>query len=101
MTGSTTESHIHLDRLLSQFLLRVGGRVCGGLHLGESLWLGGMETKVGLRKARGPLLPRPCGGPGRSERRDREVHTGVRRSAEDWCRRECSVRSYREGGMVW
>lgn len=60
-----------------------------------------METKVGLRNARGPLLPRPCGGPGRSERWDREAHTGVRRSAEDWCRGECSVRSYREGGMVW
>lgn len=30
-----TESHIHLDRLLSQFLLRVGDRVWGGLYLGE------------------------------------------------------------------
>lgn len=86
MTG-TTESHIHLDRLLSQLLLRVGGRVWGGLQLGEISWMGGRETEVWLGNAGGPLLPRPCRGLGRTERRDREAHTGcVWRSAEDWCR---------------
>lgn len=52
-----------------------------------------METKVLLRNARDPLLPRPRRGPGCSERWDREAHTRrMRRSAEHWCEGECDMR---------
>lgn len=57
------ESDIHLDRRLCPFLLRVGGGVRGGLHLGERQAMGEMEVaKVGLGNGRVPVILGAWGG---------------------------------------
>lgn len=64
-TAVVPESNIHLDRRLCPFLLRVGGGVRDGLHLGERQCMRGeMEgAEVGLGNGWIPMiLGAPCRG---------------------------------------
>lgn len=88
-----TESHIHLDRRLSQLLLRVGDRVGGGLDLGERDGMAGVMwcERAALRG----------GAHGQSEESN-VLGRGQRglRGAERGQAGEGSVRGEREGGVV-